>query len=171
MIERKKLMTEIKGTVSKHHFDIVKKYSEENKVPFTRVVGCLIDHAIEEGLPMEYDLKLTNDDNQEYSEEGAKIISFLKKLRKYVGIDVLLAIRHDLGITKKEAINAVIGNCVDVGVLEKSPPSNRYFDYPEDYFIYGLKDEKHHGTKIKNKHRASEYDTYLKLKKKYEDEA
>ena len=171
MNDDKRLLKKLSCALSHYHYDLIADHATKSGIPITRIVGCLVDHAIENDMPFEYDMTLpNNDDSHLYSDEGGRLLEFLRDKPKGIGLDVLMAVRHDLNI-RKEALLSVLSDCLQHKLIEAIKPIGGFFKYPEGYFYYRITKEKGHGTKRKNKNRANEYDQYLKLKKKYESEA
>ena len=169
-----KILMSLTCSLSKKHYELIKEKASITGSPVSRVVGCLVDGAIEADIPFTYDTTLPEYNERTasiYSKEGGKILDFLEPMRFGVGIDLLMLLRHDLGISK-ESILHVIMDCLTNGLIEAvKPVPNKYFEYPDDYRNYRLTKEEGHETKRKRKNRSNEYDTYLRFKKKYEEEA
>lgn len=166
-----KLLTPVSGSISTYYADIIKAHAIEHKMPVSRVVAMIIDNAFEHGNPLDYDMSLPVEGTYEenaFAEEGTLFLTFMKTMSNGLGLDMLLTLRHDIGIPSKEIFLAVFAECLRGGLIEEcKPPKPRGTApaHPEGYLYYRMAGYVKPKIVVK---RARQYDTYLRLKKKFD---
>lgn len=166
----------IKVRISRHNWELLSKHSEENKIPFGRVVSTLIDNAIENNIPFDYNYSIPEnwlDLADDYMDEGIKLFEYLKQNPKGMGLDQMIHRRHLMGIKDIKKLVVVFKQILDCESIEPIPPRSVFGNkpvHPVGYSYYRVKSHDH-STKRKRKNRANKYQTYLKLKKEFESEA
>jgi len=170
-----------------HFHDLVSDVCEKRGLTFGKVFTQLIDRAlIEMPDPFGYDMTLPVEseylENTFYS-EGGKLINYLKNFPSGLPLRSLIMNRHSFGVPDKAVLLIVFADCLHQGILMEHEVPVRYYygkpiRRPEGEPNYRLRefyeeDKKRMGKKRKrmtNK-EVSQYDTYLKLKRRFEKEA
>lgn len=163
------LMVSMKFNTSKHAETKIRGVAGLRKITMSKVIAIAIDNELERDKPFEFDLTLPNSDDTieyAYADEAGKILSFIKGLRVGAGLDILVMLRYDIGIPDKKVFLAAFKECLDNDVLESFKPKPSYGKAPlaEDYVYYRLKG---HETPRVKRNKESEYNKYMRLKKKF----
>jgi hypothetical protein len=148
--------------------------SRERKIPKSRLIALAVDNEFLKEKPFDFELDSIEDEefvDYAYVTEAGRIIDYLKGNAGH-GLDILMLARHDMGIPDRKTFLLAFRECWVKGFLEMfKPVKNRFSkaEYNEDYVMYRLKGE---GTKEKMKLRrkASDYEKFQRLKKKFKDE-
>ncbi len=155
----------------------IKGMAALSKSSFSRLIAIAIDHEFERERPFEFDITLPPSGDYEsftYSDEGGLLLNYMSTMRG-IGLDTLMLMRYDIGIPDKQIFLATVRECLDNDVLETMvPPLNKdgTAKHREGYLYYRLKGQQTPRKERNNTRKEmSEYDKYLKLKKKYEKEA
>lgn len=158
---------QVRTYITAWQWDKIKKHSERFKMPITRLFMIMVDKELENEKPFQYDVTLPEPtDDSQYQEEGNILLNYMKTLRIGKGLDQLICMRHDLGISR-EAILETISNCLDLGIIEQfKPPYKKGRILPDDYFYYRVADQKGHETTRKRKNRMNDYQKLQHLSKK-----
>lgn len=149
----------------------VRKISKARQIPMSRLLAIAIDKELEQDHPFGYDLTLpeTGDyPNYTFADESAKIKKYVDRLTTGLGLDYLTLLRKDIGIEDKETFLAAFKECLDNNVFSAvKPKKNDKKLQADDYLIYR---SKKHKSKRQEKNQENDLETYLKLKKKFEEE-
>lgn len=158
--------------VSKYAAANLKGLAALKKIPISRLIAIALDNELLKENPFDFNIELP--ESGEYNDfahahECGLIIDFIKASRP-TGLDILVLLRHDIGIPDKSTFLAAFKECIDNDVIEKFNPRRGGTTniYKDGYYHWRLKSTM---TPKKARKKASEYDKYLKLKKKFEREA
>jgi len=153
---------------SRYHFQQLDKIREETGISIGRLICIAIDNELMKEEPFKLDTEIPDVEHVEFAfaDQAGKIIEYMKTLRSPIGLDMLLLLRHDIGIPERETFLLAFKECLTVRLIE--PKEHKNDRYRPDYVMYGLKKE---DVVKKVRKQASEYDRYLRLKRKYENEA
>lgn len=172
--ERKGNLVKHAVFTSKYHSDKLRDLSSKTKIPMTKLISIALDNEMERENAFEFDLTIPRDEEMElaYADQGGKLLTFIKNLYKGLDLTYLVMLRYDIGIPDRTIFLTVFGELLDNGIIEAyKPPTRRDGgSYPDDYSHYRIAPEKGHETARKRKNKATEYETYLKLKTKFESE-
>ena len=169
-----KLLHKMQFYVPKFHYDRIKAISKARKMPMSRMIGLLIDDELLEDKPFSYDLSGASEESVEYAyaDQATKLLKFLTKQDKGMGLDVLTMLRYHIGIPDKLTFLGAFQECLSKEMIEpfkEKLPSNRN-PMPDDYFWYRIAGSgKDRSKKLMSKD-AKEFAKYQKLKKKFEKE-
>lgn len=157
----------VSGFINLPQFEKLKGIARVKGISISRLVGFAIDNEMQKEGPFTFDTSLENKECTEYiyAEESALILDFMKTLTHGAGLDILLLLRHTIGIVDKEIFLVAFKECLDKKMIESFKPSSKY-NNPEDYLYYRMPGMKKGFVK---KREATEYAKYLKLQKKYGD--
>lgn len=154
-----------------HHKDKLRELSFYRETPMSRLVALLVDKEFKKDKPFDgLDIVVPDDEVEEfaYADEAGKILAFLGKQRKGAGLDILYLLRFKIGIEDKYKFLMGFKDCLDRGLIEayKAPKKLNAPAAPEGYFNYRLKGEAP-TEKKKAKKKATEYERWEKLNKKF----
>ncbi len=165
-------LKKVSGYITDKHYQEMLRLSQEKKLPMSRLVAVAIDNEFQTDKPFEWPMYPVIEGEYvefAYAHEAGLILNFLKTQMNGMGIDLLLLLREDIGITDKEVFLAAFRECLEKGLLESYvPKAGKYAPAPaEGYYHYripgtGPKENK----KLRNK--VTKYEKYLKLKKEFE---
>lgn len=169
MINDDKIMVKIQAFVSKKHYEFLQYYSRIHKIPISRLIAYSIDEQCIISDPFNMKLEIPKSEYTEYAfaNEAGKIITFLKTQRVGMSLDMLYIMRHDIGISNREAFLNGFRECLEKEMLEayQAPKSSKYAQN-FDVVLYRVKGTDR-STVEKLKKRESEREQYERLKKKY----
>lgn len=169
-----KLMIKVSSYIPKFHYDKIKGISKVRKFPISRMIAQLIDKELDEDKPFSYDLTLASEESVEYAyaEQATKLLNFLAKHDKPIGLDVLVLLRHHIGIPCRITFLGAFQECLSKEMIEPfkiEEPINRP-QMHEDYYWYRLAGKINTRSKKLMSRDAKQYEQYQKLKKKFEKE-
>jgi len=168
-MKEQNMLMRITTSVSRYHY--VKLYEESRKRDMTlsRFVGAILDRAVEFGIYDVADMRIPRVSDEvaiEYAEEGGKFLDFLKKSPFGFSKELLIHLRHDIGIEDREILLKVLAYCLKSGVVVEYKPVHKK-GYVPGHIQYKLKETK---SAEFRRRKTSEYERYLKLRKIYEKE-
>lgn len=155
--------------LSKTYYKRLKDISHSRGLPMARLLMYAVERELVTERPFNFDYSLPTEEYIEYAyaEEAGKIITFMSTLRDGMGLDLLVMLRHDIGIPEKETFLLAFRECIEKEMVESFKPVNKEGRVPhaDNYLHYKVKKNK--GSKLDKE--AKEYAKYQKLKKKYGD--
>lgn len=162
------LMVKLSTYVSYHHEKVLKLISQKRQIPVSRLISFAIDNELGEEDAFDIGAEIPTYDYEEfeYAKEAGMIMTYIRRLKKPNGLDILLVLRHDIGIPDKHIFLSAFRECLDKNLIEE-------VDRPsvgikaDDYKFYQATGAM---TFKKTNRQSKGYDLYLKLKKKYENE-
>lgn len=163
----------ISASASKYVDGSISYYSEARGIPKSRLIIFAILNELKKDKPFDIDLKIPDYDEYveyEYADQAGKILSFLRTQEFPTGIDVLLSVRHDLGIEKEEDILRGFRELIEKDLITRHKPDKKYYRHAkDDYFVFCAKGD---DPASKKKIRQEKYERKKleELKKKYEGE-
>lgn len=167
-------MRRLTVVTSKHAEENIKYIAKAKGVTFSRLIAIAIDNEMERDNPFEFDTTFPLESTAEkmvYSIEGGKILSYMQNI-KGAALETLVLLRHDIGISDKQVFLAALKEVIDNDLIEGVRAKPRVGTPDKGHLIYRIKQ---HGTpkqvKRKKNKQASEYNVYMRLKKKFESEA
>ena len=137
-------------------------------------MAIAIDHELDKGKnAFNYDLSAPEDEfiPEAFLEEAGLIINYMKK-SSGMPLDMMLTMRHDMGISDKKVFLLAFRECVTVGMLEAYKPRQPEYikiKYDEDFVFYRVKGADKPAAK-KARRKATKYELFQKLKKEFKDE-
>jgi len=148
--------------------------SRKRKIPARRLISYAIEKELEREDAFEYVTELPESgmyDELTFADEGGKIFNWMM-INRPTSLDIMCLLREDIGIPNKDTLLAAIREMLDADVIETIPPiPTKYIkEFPEGFLHYALKGEAQETAK-KKRNKVNEYEKYLKLKKKYGEEA
>lgn len=170
MSDNDKRLKKVQSFISQYHYNKLLYWSQETKLPMSRLLSIALDKEIEKDVPFQFDMSLPRDEYVEYAyaDEAGKILNFMRSQSTGMGLDLLLLLRYDIGIPDKGVFLAAFRECFEKKMLEAyRPHAPKYAPKPdENYFHYRIP-----GTSTKERKKvrkkASKYETYIKLKKEF----
>ncbi len=140
-----KLMERISCFISKHAKNKLMYYAHDKMMTLNRLVGIALDNELMKEKPFDLETDYPDEEYVEYAyvDDAAKIIAYLKRSTGF-GLDMLLLMRHDIGIPDKRVFLLAFRECVEKEFLETFIPRIRVratTNNPEDYVHYRLKKE------------------------------
>ena len=167
-------LKKISASLSPSTYEKVMKLVREKKRPISRLIGIALDNELNRENPFEFNADIPEEEHAEYSftNEGGKILEFIGTHEGF-GLDLLLLCREDIGVPEKERFLAAFKEIANKDLIEpyKNLAANirTKVPYEEDYVVWRLaKDLKPQKVKLTKK-RATEYEQYQKLKKRFKD--
>lgn len=160
---------------SEHFLTIINGLAAKYEMPKSRVISWIIDNAVEARIPFQYDLTLPSEGEyipNAYADECGKFMDYMKKLEVGMGLDMLMLLRHDIGIPDREILLHVFKECLDLGLIHPVRP-NKVIGrgkFPESYKYYRATGTKGRETKLKRSNKEKRYKQYLKLQKEFKNE-
>lgn len=173
MSEENDQMFRVLGLVGKHSKKLLDNYSIKKGVPFTRLIGIAIANELEKDKPFEYDVSPPEGEYIElaFVEEASKIMNYMSR-SSGMSLELMCMVRHDMGLPDKKLFMLAFRECLLRGLIESyTPKKSRLskFEYSDDYVFYRTKGASTKKQKEVRK-KASEYETFQKLKRKFKDE-
>lgn len=169
-------MFKIASYVGKAHIEKLKFYSKKYKLPISRLIAIAVDNEIfdcnlDTEMPFYWNTKIPENDFVEntYADEAGKLVKFLKMDSRGMSLDILLVLRHEVGIPDKEKLLLALRECLDHNLLEafNAPKSVKYGKEFPEVTLYRLKTSNPKVTKKVRRTDAQEYAEMLRLKKKF----
>lgn len=164
-------MVQLTCHISNYHDKMIKDYAYHNKMAVYRVGSLLVTKQLCAENPFDFGLTLPDEYvSLAYANEANPLLEYLRRTPSGKSLDDLVVHRHDIGVPDQIALLTIISECVDIGVIEQvEPPYNKNRGpVADDFYYYRIPKGPSSRTKKKE---ANEYDTFLKLKKKYGKEA
>jgi len=162
----------ISASVSKSVSDKLEAFMKVRKLPIGRLIAMAIENELMKGVDAftGFDLEQPSEPYEEYkySDEASKILKYITKYGQ-MGLDMLLVLRHDMGIPDAYIFKLAFRELVEKEMVEKCTPYTNVDPnkYPEGYTHWRLAKE-FRPTKVKvARKKATEFETYLRLDKKY----
>lgn len=142
--DTEKIMRKHNVYLTPHLSVLIREYALKNGIPFARVISRMVDNAFtSSGNPFHYDIELPESgEYEEYAfvDEAGKIISFLKKIREGMSLDILVLNRFEMDITDKKIFLAAFKEALDKGYIVEYVKVRRTDGRPET--VYRAKDYK-----------------------------
>lgn len=165
------VMEKVVGLISKTRRQEIEKICLRKKIPLGILVAIAIEHEFERENPFSYDVSDPADKYLEhaFSNEANKIVLYMR-LCFGMSLENMCLVRHDIGIPDKKVFLLAFRECVRARLLEPYTPKQSImskFKYEDDYTFWRVKGS---GKVVAKKVRkeANQFETYHKLKKKYE---
>ena len=164
-------LTRTSTYLPKYHEMKLRKYSKSRQISIARLIAFAIDRELQMERPFEFNCELHNEEYIEYAyaEEASRILNFMKTLKIGAGLDILVLLRFGMKIPDKDIFLAAFTECLDKDMVEGFVPTakgNRPA-HPIGYLYYRVKGMSPKDKKAKKK-RGSEFETYNRLKGKFE---
>lgn len=168
----KGFMLAVRSFISLKQDLILREASKKYKTPMSRLIALTLDKECIKDEPFRgLKIELPCDEYIEYSyaEEAQRIVNFMSKLKKPIGLDVLYLIRHEAEIEDGEVFLNAFRELVENKIVESCElkGKTKKYNHP-DYRVWQLKTVKM--TKKQEDRKTKEYKKYLKLKEKYDAE-
>ncbi len=165
-----KQFSNMKTIVSNTRKNQIEEIAKSLGLPVSRLIAIAIEHEFEREKPFEYDMRLPKEEMIEmsYPDEGYRIIEYMKKFSG-ISQDLMVILRHDMGISDRATFLLALRDCIDKKFLvEYTPKYNAKSPFKprlnaKFWRVPGT--EKAAAKKIRK--RASEYDRFKRLEKKY----
>lgn len=124
--------------------------------PISRMIGYAIYNEFEVERPFTFDMTLPELDfvPGKFKYEADVLHGFLAKLPSGCGLDNLVLLKGELGLTKTQVLLAYM-ELKHQDRIEEYHPGGQFFNYPPDYMYVRVKDV-HRSTMIKNRFRSFE---------------
>lgn len=117
-------------------YKILKDYSEQRRLPATRLVAYAIDNELDCNPSFNYPTiapAMPYVPNA-YAEEAGLILDFLKKhFKNGMGLDLLTLLRRDIGVPNKNTFLLGIRELQEAKLIEEVEPRWSRFDYGPNY--------------------------------------
>lgn len=164
-------MIRVQAFISQYHRDKLGYYCVDKSLPMSRLIAIAIDNELEKEKPFNFPLDLPTQEYIEYAyvDEASKILAYMQKQNTGMTLDMLMILRHDIGIKDKETFLAAFRECLEKKMLEE------YHQLKNNYAIDDYVDTTYYrvvGTGPKDtkvlRGKTTKYDRYLKLKKTFE---
>lgn len=161
-------MVNVSSFVSFKHRDALKSISQKREIPVSRLISFAIDNELQKENAFAFDTTLPESDGDfKYANEAGKFMTFMNKLKSSQGLDILMILRYDIGIPDRDVFLGAFKECLDKNLIEETHREAVGIQ-ADDYKFYqptgGL-------TMKRPKKQLSEFDLFLKLQKKYGEEA
>lgn len=175
MIEENRMLR-VASYVGKAQMDKLKFYSKKYKLPVSRLIAIAIDNEIfecnlETEMPFYWNNKLPENDfvPNSYADQAGKLVKFLKLDSRGMSLDILLVLRHEIGIPNKEHVLYALKECLNNNLIEvfKAPESVKYGKEFPAITLYRIKSSSP-GVQKKIRKKVDDFAKYQKLKKKFE---
>lgn len=153
-----------------HQVHALEDIVARKRLPLSALLSMLIDNELEKEDPFHYDMTLPEEtEDGVHAETGGIFLNYMTGNPRGMSLDRLLTYRHEMGIESKEALLYVISHCLKTKLIEQVEPPERRGGllWPDGHCYYrraGIKSGR------SNKMKAKDFNTYLRLKKKFEDE-
>lgn len=163
----------VSAKVSKTVGDKLVEIRAREKITISNLISIALEHELERENPFEYEREVPDDEfvPMAYIEEAGKILNYMKKVSG-MSLDMMCLFRHDMGVPDKKVFLLAFRECVIMKQLEPYKPKvspHATFKYDETYEQYRVKGAGTlAGKKVRKK--ASEYEIFQRLKKRYKDE-
>lgn len=163
------LMVKMSFYVPKHHHEKIRSISKLRKVSMSRLVALLVDDELIRDKPFNYDMTLQESEDYAYVDQASKLLNFMNKLDKNMGLDTMLLMRYHIGIPEKETFLGAFQELLSKEMIEayKEKPVTGRPPLADDYFHYRIAGTKPRSKKLMSKD-AKEFAKFQKLKKKFE---
>lgn len=137
-------------------YERLEVFAAEMGVPIGRVINYAIYNELDTEVPFNFDLTLPVEDFKPglFTHEADVVHSLLSKLPSGCGLDMLVLMRMDFGLTRHQVLLGYM-ELKESGRIEEYYPAEARFKYPEDYRYIRVKDV-HHRTVLKNRVRSLE---------------
>lgn len=161
-------LNDLRTKVPKHQFERLKNIVSLRHTSMTILLSLMIDKELEKDKPFDFDLTLAGDEVEEYAyaEQASKLIDFMVKYDKPLKMTSLLMLRYDIGIPDRGvflgAFNELLVKKMIEGKYAKGVTQGELTYKPTGTFAA---DDKYGKKKAK---KASDFEQYQKLKKKFE---
>lgn len=144
-------------TISKTLDEKLLKISEATGVPPQRLLAFQL-----EGIPLvKYEIPKVDWEEYAYADQAHKIITYLQKYGSDIDLDLLIILRHDIGLPNIDTLLKAFAECIHHKFIITKMKIPRFHPDKPPRQVYGL--IKNTDT-IKNKR----YTQYLKLKQEFE---
>lgn len=159
-----------------YHSGILRKMSDRTRIPIARLIAAAVDNCILDESKLSLDVREPETDYEEfkYSNEANKILTFLKTLDKGMGLDYLLLVREEIGVTDKDAFKEGFRELVRQEMIEGYAPFKTSFGrvriLPDNYKMWRAVDLGFNDTKKKRNNKSDRYEMYLRLQKEFKNE-
>jgi len=161
--------------VSNYQKDALHRISNERKLPMSRLIAYAVDNELLKDNPFQFETKLSeiaimDIDLDEFAEEARRIYNYMKLLSYETGLDVLLLLRHEMGISDKEIFLIAFNIALESNLIEtfQPRPKRNAPPRPADYLYYRAVGSDSIG-KLKISKNIKDYRKYLQLKTKFEN--
>jgi len=172
-IKKDQILHAITTYVPKHQYELIRRLAKVKQLTMAKLVTNVIENEIDMGGKFDYKIEMPQCEYVEYAyaDEAGKILEFMAKLRKGLPLDTLVMCRHDIGVECRETFLLAFRECVEKELIQAYPaPRTRSgVKFAEDYMFYRLKERCPREIK-KVRKRSSQYETYLRLQKKFANE-
>ena len=171
-----KLMNAYSTYLSDYHTNLLRKINAKTRIPIARLIAIAVDNELMRDNPCNLDLRSPETDYEEFkfSSEATKILTFIKKLNRGLGLDYLLLLRYDIGVEDKEKFKEGFRELQETGMIESEKPLQRSYKgkdviLPDNYKVWKAKSFTG-DTPKKRTNKADRYALLQKLKKEFPDE-
>lgn len=166
-------MIDFKFKLPRWHDKKLREIGISRKISLTRLICFALDNELIKDRPFEFDLELSKEDNIEYAyaDQAGKILTFINSLHKGVALDILVLLRHSIGIESKAELLGGFKELVDADMIESFiPPVRKMYttSYNPNYKYWRKKDSPEVAKKQSRQNKK--YAKYLKLKAEFEKE-
>jgi post-segregation antitoxin (ccd killing protein) len=138
-----KLMKQAVGWISKYQHKRLEEEARKKGLPLSRLVAIAIDRELERPDAFKFDMNLPTieyvEDGFEYADEAGKILHYLRTQKEGLSLDLLLILRHDIGVPDREIFLAAFKVCIDKDFVEKYTTMRRHTKSPVAYHAWRLK--------------------------------
>jgi hypothetical protein len=148
-------------------YEKLQKFSQYHEMSISRLVAIAVDNELQKEKPFEFDLNVPDEKyvDMAYADEAGKILQFLKAYGG-MGVDMLMLVREDIGITDKRIFLLAFRELAQKGLIESYVPKTKGPKFDRAYWraVDFSKQVK------KPKRKATKYELYQKLKKEFGEE-
>lgn len=123
------------GLISKHHANELDRISSKTKIPISRLIAIAVDNEFSKEKPFAFDVTLPTEEVEEYAyiDQAGMILNFLKKLKHGLPLELLVLLRHDIGIADKETFMNAWKDLVTKGFVESFTKTKKRFNKGIEY--------------------------------------
>lgn len=166
-----KTFISLSTALSNYHAEKLQYHSSDRGLPLSRLIAFAVDNELAKEKPFaNFPRSIPDEEHEEYAyaDQAGKILQFLKGTGG-LSLDMLIVLRHDIGVPDISDFLAAFKECIDKKFVEAYTPhrAGRYFETKNNYVYYRLKGKAPLAERRKRR-EASEYAKHLKLKAKYE---
>lgn len=168
------LLTKMSFYIPKYHSEKIRAISKLRKVSMSRLIALLLDDELTKDEKFTYDLSLASEEavDYAYAEQASKLLNFMVKLEKGMGLDILTMLRYHIGIPDKLTFLGAFQELLSKEMIEpfKEKVATNRPPVADDYYHYRIAGSgKDRSKKLMSKD-AKEFARYQKLKAKFEKE-
>jgi hypothetical protein len=139
--ENDKLMVKVTTYVSKKHYAKIEEMAKKYQLPISRMVAIAVDHEFVRGDAFEFDMSIPDEeyDDHTYAEEGGKILKYLQTQKEGLSLDLLILLRHDIGVPNRDTFLRAFGSCIGLDFIEKYTKERKFSKTMQFYHGWRLK--------------------------------